>query len=77
MCGWRQSPTRAGPRPESGATTGEVPFGTVSELVLWGPRQAARALGKGVAQNPHPRAWRSLPRDRRAPPQAKRGGSWR
>ncbi|VCW78069.1 unnamed protein product [Gulo gulo] len=41
-----------GPRPESGATTREIPVGSVSELVLWGPRQAARALGKGVAGIP-------------------------
>lgn len=59
-----------GPRPEPGATTGEIAVGWVSELVLWGPRQGARALGRGVVRNPHPRAWQSLPQNRRAPPEA-------
>ena len=33
-------------------TTGEVAVGSVSELVLWGPTQGARPLGRGVARTP-------------------------
>jgi hypothetical protein len=32
-------------------------LGSASEFVLWGPKQGAGPLGRGVVRNPIPRVW--------------------